>query len=73
MSMTQAERDAEDARWEAKKDLRVWKAKIAATDSGMPRAIEDIIDALDAPTRARIAKITLDKYNAKKLLRSNKP
>lgn len=39
----------------------------------MPDDLENIIDALDAPTKARIATETLDKYNTKKTLRGNKP
>jgi hypothetical protein len=35
--------------------------------------LENIIDALDAPTRARIAQETKSKYDAKKVLRAQKP
>ncbi len=35
--------------------------------------LENIIDALDPPTKARIVSETMDKYSAKKLLRSQKP
>lgn len=73
MPMTQAERDAEDALTAAEKPMKDWLAQMAATDKDIPRAIEDIIDALDAPTRARIAPETLTKYQAKKTLRSQKP
>ena len=50
-----------------------WQEKIEALDADMPRALEDIIDALDATTRARIAVDTLDKYVAKKTIRAGKP
>ena len=43
------------------------------SDTEMPRYVEDIINALEPLIRARIAKETLSKYNAKKILRTNKP
>ncbi len=43
------------------------------TDIGMPRAIEDIIDALPADIKANIAQETIDKYNEKKQIRSERP
>ena len=73
MPMTQAERDAEDAKTAAEKPLRDWQKKMNATDTDLPRAIEDILDALDPPTKAKIPKHTMDKYNNKKLLRNQKP
>lgn len=73
MSMSQAERDAEDAKWEAERPQREWEGKISASDALLPRWGEDIIDALDAPSRARIAAETLAKYNSKKEIRSRKP
>jgi len=54
-------------------DLEKWEQDIAATDHGMPRYIEDIIDALSVSVRDKIALETLDKYNAKKTLRAQKP
>ena len=50
-----------------------WQAEIRATDALLPRWAEDIIDALDAPVRARIALDTLSKYNTKKDVRNRKP
>jgi hypothetical protein len=50
-----------------------WIKDIEETDKKIPRAIEDIIDALDASTKAKIAKETLDAYSEKKLIRTQKP
>ena len=50
-----------------------WQAEISATDQYMPRQLEDVIDALSASVRSKIAKETLDKYENKKLIRSQKP
>jgi len=58
---------------DAAKPMREWQKQIAETDQTMPRYAEDIIDAMDAPSRARIVQVTLDKYNAKKALRASKP
>ena len=69
----QTQRTQEESAFFASRPLDVWKASMARTDAGLPRYAEDIIDALDAPARARIAPETLDKYNAKKALRLEKP
>lgn len=61
-----AERAAEESKALKEKPLKEWQSQIAATDSKIPRAIEDIIDALDAPTKAKIAKQTLDLYEREK-------
>lgn len=66
-------RAAEEAAEVLAKPLRDWEVQMAGTDSTMPRYVEDIIDALDAPTRAALAAFTLDNYNAKKTLRATKP
>jgi hypothetical protein len=68
-----AERQAEEAAWLKEQPLKEWQSRIAATDAKLPRAIEDIIDALDAPIKSKIAKDTLDAYNAKKQIRQEKP
>lgn len=52
--------------------LQAWQEKIAATRFS-DRAIEDIIDALDAPTKAKIAPETLAVYEKRKIIRSEKP
>ena len=67
----QTQRDAEEALWLAAKPLRDWQADMDAIN--LSKDLENIIDALDAPTRARIPAETLDKYNAKKALRLSKP
>ena len=51
--------------------LRDWEDKMDAI--GLSDDLENIMDALDAPTRARISPETLDKYNSKKALRLSKP
>ncbi len=43
------------------------------TDIYMTRVSEDIIDSMTDTQRNKIPQETLDKYNAKKLLRSQKP
>lgn len=55
------------------KPLREWRRKIEASDNDIPRWAEDIIDALDETTKQKISKQTLDKYERKKTLRSEKP
>ena len=67
----QAFRDAEEAAWFAGKTMRDWKSQMGSID--LSKDLENIIDALDATTRARIPAETLDKYNAKKSLRLLKP
>jgi len=51
----------------------VWARDIEETDKKIPRAVEDIIDALDVQTKQKIAISTLDAYNQKKLIRSQQP
>jgi len=48
-----------------------WKASIEATDSGMPRYAEDILDGM--ADKSGVAQITLDRLQAKKDLRATKP
>ncbi len=55
----------------AAKAMADWKVQIAASE--ISRDLENIIAAMDAPSRARIDTVTLDKYNAKITLRSKKP
>ena len=55
----------------AKEDTYLWKQKMK--DIGLSDDLENIMDALDDTTRARIATETLSKYDAKKSLRSSKP
>ena len=71
--MSKAERDVEDAKWLVEQPMRDWKRQMKDTDEGMPRYVEDLIDALNGPTKARLATETLDKYNEKKTLRDQKP
>lgn len=66
-----AQREVEEAHALKQKPLKEWEAKIAATQ--LPRYVEDIIDALDAQTKAKIAKQTLDLYEEKKTVRAEKP
>ena len=56
-----------------KEPIEEWGEEMSATDRDLPRYIEDIIDALEAPVRARIATETIDKYKNKKALRAGKP
>lgn len=68
-----AERQAEEAAWLKEQPLKQWQARIAVTDAKLPRAIEDIIDAMDAPMRAKLAKETFSAYQEKKTVRLQKP
>jgi hypothetical protein len=53
--------------------LNDWKAAMFATDVAMPRATEDIYDALDEDAQGRVPQITQDRITAKKTLRGEKP
>lgn len=64
-------RQAEEKAWSDNLQIREWENKISA--SALPRYVEDIIDALDAVTKAKIAKETLDLYQEKKTIRAEKP
>jgi len=57
----------------AVKPMKDWEAAMAETDAKLPRYVEDIIDAMDKPTRDKISKKTLDAYNEKKAKRAEKP
>ena len=66
-----AERQAEESNWLGKKPMRDWNRQME--DITLSDDLENIIDAMDTTTRARISAETLDKYNAKKSLRLLKP
>lgn len=73
-------KDSEKAAYAAKlasdlatKPTKDWERAMAETDAKLPRYVEDILDALDKPTRDKIAKKTLDAYDEKKKKRSEKP
>lgn len=68
-----AEREAEEAAFLAAKPTKDWERAMAETDAKLPRYVEDILDALDKPTRDKVAKKTLDAYNEKKAKRAEKP
>ena len=57
----------------AEKPMKDWERAMAETDAKLPRYVEDILDALDKPTRDKVAKKTLDAYNEKKAKRAEKP
>lgn len=57
----------------AAKPTKDWERAMAETDAKLPRYVEDILDALDKPTRDKVAKKTLDAYNEKKAKRAEKP
>ena len=48
-----------------------WKESMRRTDEGMPRYAEDILDTMS--NKSSVAKITLDRLQAKKDLRATKP
>jgi len=65
------DRQAESAVYEAQIPLNEWKAKMAETDTDMPRWMEDHIESEhDGITKNPY---TQGKYNAKKALRAQKP
>jgi len=53
--------------------MKDWSIAMGATDMGMPRVVEDVIDALDESTQAKLPQIIKDKHAAKKVLRGQKP
>lgn len=53
--------------------LSQWRARISETDVKLTRPLEDVIDALEPTTRARIATDTLAAYQEKKTIRAEKP
>lgn len=57
----------------AARPMKDWERAMAETDAKLPRYVEDILDALDKPTRDKIAKKTMDAYDEKKKKRSEKP
>ena len=67
----QMQRASEEEKWLAEKPMRDWQTQMDAID--LSKDFENIIDALDAPTRARIPAETLDKYKTKRSLRLSKP
>ena len=68
-----AQRESEEAAFNAAKPFKKWERDMAETDAKLPRFAEDIIDSLDVGTRNKIAKETLDAYIEKKAKRSEKP
>ena len=64
-------RDAEELEWANAKPMEDWKADMQRTDESMPRYVEDILDGM--PNKLSVAKITLDRLQAKKDLRATKP
>ena len=67
------EGEQNEKRLKEEQPLREWMKEISKLDAVMPRALEDVIDALDVDVQKKIAKYTLDIYNEKKALRSAKP
>ena len=53
--------------------LNDWMAAMLATDRDVPRAIEDIYDALQEDAQARVPQVMRDRITAKKTLRGEKP
>lgn len=73
VDMTQEEIDAKLADEKQRKDaepLIVWENEMKKSDRDMPRAMEDLIDKVGTDGLARE---TVDKYNAKKIKRAERP
>ena len=64
-------RDAEELAWTNARPMEDWKIAMQGTDESMPRYAEDILDGM--PNKLSVAKITLDRLQAKKDLRATKP
>ena len=63
-------RDAEELAWDNAKPIEDWKQKIAGTDAGMPRYLEDLITdkfAGDAGTSLQ------ERYDKKIKIRGERP
>jgi len=69
----EAARDAEEAQVAADKPMNNWLSAMEATDNDIPRALEDLYDAMSPATQAKVATKTRDKIIAKKALRGTKP
>lgn len=55
-------------------ELDKWKSQMTSSDNTfISRDLENIIDALDDETKARIDSFTIDKYTSKKELRQRNP
>ena len=67
----EAERDAEELVWANAKPMEDWKASMQGTDEGMPRYAEDILDGM--PDKSGVNQITLDRLQAKKDKRGERP
>lgn len=66
----EVERDAEELAVLDAKPMEDWKASMAATDTKMPRYIEDILDKIGT---VGLPQEMIDRFDAKKALRSSKP
>lgn len=66
-----AQRRAEISTWEAGASARQKQKTLDEMDKDMPRALEDVIDALPGDVRSRIAAQTLARYQAKKQARGD--
>ena len=68
----EAARDAEEAQAATDQPMFDWLQAMALTDD-IPRALEDLYDAMSPATQAKVATKTRDKIIAKKALRGTKP
>jgi hypothetical protein len=75
-----AARQAEEAAYEAAKPLLQWQSRMAATDSKIPRYVEDLIDGVQSALQAsgvslsnHIPDALMTAYAEKKTIRSQKP
>ena len=76
MSMSQEERDAQDALTASEKPLKDWLNEIASLDDRMPRYFEDLLDDIIKENILPVSKFSSElkkNYNKKKEIRSRKP
>ena len=74
MSMSQAERDAEDAKWEKERPMREWKREMVEADKNITaRDVENIFNALESSVKDRVDEETKSKFANRGQIRSRKP
>jgi len=58
---------------DARLAMSKWEESMSATDKGMPRINEDIIDTMSVAQKAKLPQMVQDNHAAKKVSRGTKP